>query len=109
MRFQFIGHFLAGNSELGFPTISRGVYLSVADSLETHHRFWFCVFIDAILLAMSFVFVPETLAIPKELRPKFTIASPFKPLTELKHKQVGLMCLLSGANHGVLCARSPPI
>ena len=55
---------------------------------------------------MSYLYVPETLTIPKELRPKLTLCSPFKPLMELKHKEVGLMCLLSGANHGVLCKSS---
>ena len=64
--------------------------------------FWFCACVDAVLLVLSFIYVPETLAIPVEARPKLTLCTPFIPLKELRHKEVGLMCLLSGANHGVL-------
>ena len=51
---------------------------------------------------VSIICVPETLAIPPEARPKLKLTSMFKPLTELRHKEVGLMCLLGGINHGVL-------
>ena len=64
--------------------------------------FWFCAAADAVLFIGSIVYVPETLAIPPEARPKLKLTSMFKPLTELRHKEVGLMCLLGGVNHGVL-------
>ena len=64
--------------------------------------FWFCAAADAVLFVGSIIYVPETLAIPPEARPKLKLTSMFKPLTELQHKEVGLMCLLGGVNHGVL-------
>lgn len=64
--------------------------------------FWFCAIVDGVLLALSFIHVPETLKVPKEMRPELNWKTPLRPLAELKHKEVGLMCLLSGANHGVL-------
>ena len=64
--------------------------------------FWFCAVVDGILLVLSFFYVPETLRVPKNMRPELDWKTPLRPLAELKRKEVGLMCLLSGANHGAL-------
>ena len=64
--------------------------------------FWACALVDGVLAVISFFYVPETLTTPMDERPKLTLFSPFKPLAELKHKSVGLLCVLSGVNHGLV-------
>ena len=64
--------------------------------------FWACAIMDSGLFLASLIYVPETLVTPKESRPKFTVFSVFQPLKELRNKSVGLLCLLSGANHGLV-------
>ena len=64
--------------------------------------FWFCAIFDAILAFISFFYVPETLTTPISERPVLTLSSPLKPLLELRHTSVGMLCVLSGVNHGAI-------
>ena len=65
--------------------------------------FWFCAIVDGMLFVISLFYVPETITTPVERRPVFNFKSPFVPLTELKNKEVGLLCLLGGVNHSTEC------
>ena len=68
--------------------------------------FWFCAIVDGMLFVISLFYVPETITTPVERRPVFNFKSPFVPLTELKNKEVGLLCLLGGVRepwYGVYC------